>query len=250
MYELWSTFARTCTTSPSVIDSGRRIRGLPRRSRVRSAGPAHPPSATLNLLGGDEAPVVRALSGDLQESARARAHLKRDGRLPVGRREQELAPCRDRVVVQPDLEGSDEVVGFHRVVHRDLARHGPWVLGQCGASIVGRWLRSSAGCARNRRGANSVRTPASRHTRRERFITTHSLPLSANKAYHRQASDALSAGAGRQLGRLRQGIGRHVHGIEKDLAHGDHLGCHSCFGTSGIHCSPLVVGSVDCKGRD
>src|SRR2546429_9675795 len=32
--------------SPTLIASGRRIRGLPRRSRVVSGGPAHPPSAT------------------------------------------------------------------------------------------------------------------------------------------------------------------------------------------------------------
>src|SRR5437899_5003630 len=86
-----------------------------------------------DLLGRDEAPVPGALGGGFEEAAGARAHLERDRRLPVGWREQERALVGDGVVVQPDLDGPDEVVGLHRVVHRDLQRNGAGIFRQARA---------------------------------------------------------------------------------------------------------------------
>jgi len=56
--------------------------------------------------------------------------VERDGGQAVGGREEELALVRHWIVVKPDLDRPDEVLGFHRMVHRDLQRHGARIFRQ------------------------------------------------------------------------------------------------------------------------
>src|SRR5713101_3336592 len=172
VYELWSTFARTCTTSPALSDSGRRRRGLPRRSRVVSGGPAQPPSATRISLVTTKRPCC-------EHSARAFRRPPDPERM-----ENAMAACLLAGVKKNlPLYGTGSLSSLISIERMKWLGSIGWLtetrsgtaLGssdRVGESIAGRCSRSRTGCAYSRRGARSTKGAPKSNVRRETFITS------------------------------------------------------------------------------